>query len=111
MRQTSRHTLVVVEDPLISNLVRTLFRKQYYAVILANVAEAMDLIHDSEPFEGILVTNRPALFAGLADSLRLLYLSSTPDPELEALFSRCRAVRKPFLPAELVQAVRELEAM
>jgi hypothetical protein len=111
MRQGSQNTLVVVEDPLIGNLVRMVLRRRDYTVILANATEAMDLICEGERFDGILVTNRPALFAGLGDTLRLLYLSSTPDPELGALFRRCQLVRKPFLPAELVEAIKELEEM
>jgi DNA-binding response OmpR family regulator len=101
-------SLIIVEDPLISNLVRAVLRKEDHSVIAAAAAEALDLLRGPEPFEGILATNTPAYFTDFADTLRLLYLSSAPDPQMEALFRRCRVVRKPFAPADLVQAVREL---
>lgn len=103
--------LVVVEDPLIANLVRAVLRREEYTVTVADATEASALLCRPEPFDGILVTNRPSLFLDFADSVRLLYLSSVPDPQLQARFRRCRAVRKPFAPADLVQAVRELDEM
>ena len=104
-------SLVVVEDPLVSNLVRAVLRKRGYSVTLAEPAQVMKLLRGPEPFSGILVTNSPGFFVDCAAAIRLLYLSSSPDPRLEALFPSCRVVRKPFAPEELVQAVEELEAL
>ena len=104
-------SLVVVEDPLVSNLVRAVLRKRGYSVALAEPAQVMKLLRGPEPFSGILVTNSPGFFVDCAAAIRLLYLSSSPDPRLEALFPSCRVVRKPFAPEELVQAVEELEAL
>lgn len=106
-----RESLVVVEDPLVSNLVRAVLRKQGYSIILADPAEVERLLRGPEPFTGILVTNSPGSFAEFAGAIRLLYLSSFPDPRIEAFFQSCRVVRKPFAPAELVRAVEELEAL
>jgi hypothetical protein len=111
MSQLLPRSLVVVEDLLISNLVRVLLRREDYPVTLAGVREARALLRRPEPFDGILVTNAPSHFLDFADNVRLLYLSSAPDPQLQASFRRCRAVRKPFTPADLVQAVRELDGL
>jgi hypothetical protein len=111
MPQGDQPPLVVVEDPLISNLVRTLLRRQEYMVRTSGVADAIELLRRPESFHGILVTNTPAFFIDFADRLRVLYLSGVPDPGIEALFPRCRVVRKPFAPADLLQAIKDLEAM
>jgi DNA-binding response OmpR family regulator len=111
MSQLHLPSLVVVEDPLISNFVRALLHREDYGVTVAGVTEATALLRRPKPFDGILVTNTPSLFLDFADSVRLLYLSSAPDPQLQARFRRCRAVRKPFIPAALVQAVRELDVL
>lgn len=103
--------LVVVEDLLIANLVRAVLRREDYTVTVADIGEASALLRRPDPFDGILVTNRPSLFLDFADSVRLLYLSSAPDPQLHARFRRCRVVRKPFAPADLVEAVRELDEL
>jgi DNA-binding response OmpR family regulator len=104
-------SLVVVEDPLVSNLVRAVLRKRGYSVTFAEPAQVMKLLRGTEPFTGILVTNSPGFFVECAAAIRLLYLSSSPDPRLEALFPSCRVVRKPFAPEELVRAVEELEIL
>jgi DNA-binding response OmpR family regulator len=109
--ETQQESLVVVEDPQISNLVRAVLRRRGYRVIAVEPARVLVLLRGREPFTGILVTNSPAAFLEFADAVRLLYLSSLPDPRMEALFLSCRVVRKPFAPAELVRAVEELEAL
>jgi DNA-binding response OmpR family regulator len=103
-------TLVVVEDPLVSNLVRAVLRKQGYSVVVANPSEAADLLRLPGEDAGILVTNLPVIFREFAETVPLLYLSSNPDPQLEGQFRFCRVVRKPFAPSELVKAVNELAA-
>ena len=110
MTEARHDPLVVVEDPQVSNLVRAILRKRGYSVMLADPPELLTLLRNPEPFGGVVVTNSPGLFREFADAIRLLYLSSSPDPKLEALFPNCRAVRKPFAPEELVRAVEELKA-
>jgi hypothetical protein len=109
--ERQHESLVVVEDPLVSNLVRAVLRKRGYSVTFAEPGQVMKLLRGTEPFPGILVTNSPGFFAECAAAIRLLYLSSSPDPRLEALFPSCRVVRKPFAPEELVRAVEELEGL
>lgn len=109
MSEINQRSLVVVEDPLISNLVRSLLRRRDYAVTVARAADALAFFRRPDPFGVILVTNTPMLFLDFAESVRLLYLSSAPDPQAEARFRRCRVLRKPFAPGDLLQAVRELD--
>jgi hypothetical protein len=109
--ETEHESLVVVEDPLISNLVGAVLRRRGYRATPATIPEVLVLLRRPEPFGGILVTNSPGSFLEYADGLRLLYLSSSPDPRMEVLFSSCRVVRKPFTPEELVRAVEELEGL
>jgi hypothetical protein len=77
----------------------------------AEAPEVMKRLCGRDRLADILVTNAPAPFLEFADQIRLLYLSSCPDPRLKAQFSSCRMVRKPFTPADLVHAVAELEAV
>jgi CheY-like chemotaxis protein len=102
-----QETLVVVEDFLISKLVGALLRKQGYPVVVAGPSEAAGLLR-SEARCGILLTNSPAIFLEFAEKVPLVYLTSFPDPDLQAAFRDCRVVRKPFAPGELIQAVGEL---
>src|SRR5579864_6159567 len=99
-----RKTLVIVEDFLISKLVGAVLRKHGYPVVVAEPSEAAGLLR-SEAKSGILITNSPAVFLEFADRVPLLYLTSYPDPDLQATFRDCRVVRKPFAPGELIQAV------
>jgi len=101
----------VVEDPLVSNLVRAVLRRRGYSVTLAEPAQVLRLLRELEKFPGILVTNSPGSFLEFAGAIRLLYLSSSPDPSIEALFPICRVIRKPFAPEELVRKVEELEGL
>jgi hypothetical protein len=109
--QRAHDSLVVVEDPLVSKLVCAILRRQGYSVMCVEAPEVMKRLCGRDRFADILVTNAPAPFLEFADQIRLLYLSSCPDPRLEAQFSSCRMVRKPFTPADLVHAVAELEAV
>ena len=47
-------------------------------------------------------------FASVADRVPVLYLAAAPDPEAGTHFSAFRALRKPFLPQQLLEAVQEL---
>jgi len=103
-------TVIVVEDPLVSKLVRTVLEKRGYEVKLAGVAEAADLLASPQSRVGVLVTNAPDTFLQFADRVPLLYLTSAPNLLLEAAFRTCRVVVKPFVPSDLVRAVTELSA-
>ena len=102
-------TIVVAEDPLVSKLVHAVLRKRGYEdVTLVSATEAKVLMRSPESKVGVLITNSPRDFLEFADQVPVLYLSSMPDPRWLAAFRSCRAVRKPFLPEELVDAVDEL---
>ncbi|HLK46718.1 MAG TPA: hypothetical protein VKT49_01210 [Bryobacteraceae bacterium] len=98
-------TVVVVEDPLVSKLVRAVLQRHGYEVTLADRSEAARLLAAPESNIGVLVTNQPEDFLEYSDRVPLLYLSSSPDFTLEAAFRSCRVVTKPFVPEELAHAV------
>ncbi len=97
--------ILVVEDPLISKLVRTVLQKHGYQVSFAEAAEARELLGSPESPMTILVTNSPGPFLEFAERVPLLYLTSAPDSWLLSQFNSCRVVVKPFVPQDLVQAV------
>ncbi|HEY1239269.1 MAG TPA: hypothetical protein VGF16_01880 [Bryobacteraceae bacterium] len=101
-------SIVVVEDPLVSKLVRAVLEKRGYEVKLAGAADAAALLASPQSRVGILVTNTPDTFLQFADRVPLLYLTSAPNLLLEAAFRTCRVVVKPFVPSDLVTAVTEL---
>lgn len=101
-------SILVIEDRMVSNLVRAVLRKQGYAVTAVDAAAAVARIQSPESRVELLITNSPGPFLEFSDQVPMLYLTSSPDPDLQAAFRACRVVRKPFAPAELVDAVREL---
>src|SRR5690348_350736 len=104
----SMGTVVVVEDPLVSKLVRTVLQRHGYQVKLAAPEEASAMLAAPDSKKGVLVTNSPDAFLQYSDRVPLLYLTSYPNVLLEAAFRSCRVVVKPFVPEELVRAVSEL---
>lgn len=98
----------MVEDNLVSNLVRAVLRKRGYAVRLSEAAEAPALLRASDSGISVLITNTPGLFLEFAARVPLLYLSSQPDLFLENAFRQCRVVLKPFAPEVLADAVEAL---
>lgn len=105
---TSMGTVVVVEDPLVSNLVRAVLQRHGYQVKLAQPQEAAGLLASPDSGVRVLVTNSPRTFLEFADRVPLLYLSSAPDILLRAAFSSCQVVLKPFAPDDLVRGVAAL---
>ena len=101
-------TVVVVEDPLVSKLVRAVLQRHGYEVKLADRNEAAALLATPESNIDALVTNQPADFLEYSDRIPLLYLTSAPDFTLEAAFRACRVVTKPFAPEDLARAVGAL---
>jgi CheY-like chemotaxis protein len=100
--------LVVVEDVLVSKLVRTVLQKHGYSVVAVGPSEAAGILRSQNAPKEILLTNAPSHFLEFAEKIPLLYLTSSPDPEMESAFRSCRVVRKPFAPNELVAAVEKL---
>lgn len=101
-------TVLVVEDPLVSRLVRSVLQRHGYDVKLATPSEAAALLEEPNSEVGILLTNAPRAFLEFSERVPLLYLTSSPDALLQAAFDSCRVVVKPFIPEDLVRAVGEL---
>lgn len=101
-------SILVIEDRMVSNLVCAVLRKQGYVVTAVDAAAAMARIQSPGSRVELLITNSPGPFLDFSDQIPMLYLTSSPDPDLQSAFRACRVVRKPFAPAELVDAVREL---
>lgn len=103
--RVSLGNVVVVEDPLVSKLVRAVLQRHGYSVRLADALDAASLLQAGDT---VLVTNTPATFLEFATRVPLVYLTSQPDVLVRAAFRNCRVVVKPFLPEDLVQAVGTL---
>jgi hypothetical protein len=83
-------------------------QKHGYTVVMAGTSEAAGILRATNAPDEILLTNAPSDFLEFAEKIPLLYLTSSPDPEMQAAFRSCRVVRKPFAPNELVEAVADL---
>jgi len=101
-------TILVVEDGLVSKLVRAVLQRHGYAVTIAEATEAEALLQSPESHVGLLITNTPGHFLELAARVPLLYLTSQPDPVFETIFRDCLIVVKPFIPEDLVAAAAAL---
>lgn len=99
----------MVEDPLVSKLLRTVLQRRGYSVKLASPQEAISLLADPDANLGVLLTNTPGRFLEFSQHVPLLYLTSSPDALFEAAFRLCRVVRKPFVPEDLIRVLYELE--
>lgn len=102
--------LIVVEDLSISKLVRSVLEKKGRSPVAATPTEAMEMLRTPESTAPILITNTPDKFLEFAESVPLLYLTSSPNLPLQYAFRNCRVVRKPFVPDDLVRAIDELGA-
>ena len=102
--------LIVVEDLSISKLVRSVLQKKGRSAVVATPTEATEMLRTPESMASILVTNTPDKFLEFAESVPLLYLTSSPNLQLQYAFRNCRVVRKPFVPDDLVRAIDELAA-
>lgn len=101
-------TIAVVENNSIGRLAAVILQQHGFSPTVLGVAEAAGIIRARKQDIAALVTNSPWLFLEFSADLPLVYLSSTPMPDMEAAFRACRIVQKPFKPVDLVKAVREL---
>jgi hypothetical protein len=104
---TLQPTIVVVEDRLISNLVRVVLAKRGYEVTVADAGSAAEILRRPD-CQAILVTNSPADFLEFSGRIPLVYVTSLPDPRWQAAFRACRVVPKPFTPRSLAEAVTDI---
>ena len=98
--------IILVEDPFIRSYLRFVLSRRGYSVVESDATRACEMANSND---GILViTNAPEPFLPCADKLALVYMAAAPDMELAARFPKCRVLRKPFAPDELVKAVEGL---
>jgi DNA-binding response OmpR family regulator len=100
--------IAVIEDPFIRRLLRDILKKYGYRVVEASAAEAVEALRSGVHNFRLVITNSPSDFLPFAAEVPLLYLAADPDPDLAARFTHCRALQKPFVARELVEAVRDL---
>jgi DNA-binding response OmpR family regulator len=105
--QSDSGTILVVEDPSVGSFLLAWLSRKGYQVMCVDRAAALTLLGDATQRIDLLITNTPRAFAAFP-GVPLLYLAALPDPAAMRGFQRCASLRKPFLPAELLQRVEHL---
>lgn len=100
--------IAVVEDPIIRKFLGDLLKRRGYQVVGANSTHAIEMIRSGNEAVDLVITNTPVEFVSVADKVPVLYIAAIPDPEVGSRFPSFRALRKPFLPDQLLTAVKEL---
>lgn len=100
--------IVIVEDPSISRLVKSVLRREGREVLVVDAQQAQTLMEQGDSRVKLLITNRPHAFAGLDGFIPVLYLTSAPDWELAARTRGLRVLQKPFQTKDLVEAVGQI---
>jgi CheY-like chemotaxis protein len=106
--QTGRGLVLIVEDPLIQRFVGGILKRGGRLVVEADGDGALQILRAGETAVALLITNQPARFLDFAGTLPLLYFAAFPDPALADRFHRCRMLRKPFAPVDLMACAVEL---
>src|SRR5258708_7293178 len=109
LRGEQEGSIVVVEDPFIRKYVRDLLVRHDFRVVTSEMPAAAAMLSSGQQVD-LIITNSPKDFIRFADRVPLLYIAAAPAQELASRFSCCRTLPKPFHPAELVAAVRDLTA-
>jgi len=107
-QENTPRAALIVEDPLIRKFVGDILKRKGFAVVEAELDEALRRLRDAPEAVSLLVTNVPAHFLEFAETLPVLYDAAFPDPALAARFRRCRTLRKPFHPGDLAECATEL---
>jgi CheY-like chemotaxis protein len=100
--------IILVEDPFIRRYLRCLLARRGYQVLEAEPEHGVELVRTGDTKVDLVITNTPGLFAAFAERVPVLYLAASPEMDLAARFRACRAIRKPFHPEQLLEAVEEL---
>jgi hypothetical protein len=106
--KTGPGLVLIVEDPLIQRFVGGILKREGRPVVEASVDGALRILGAGDPAVALLITNQPARFLEFAETLPLLYIAAFPDPALAERFHRCRMLRKPFPPMDLMACAAEL---
>jgi hypothetical protein len=100
--------IAVAEDPHISRFLATILKRKGYQVIGDVPARMAERIRVGEETVDMVITNSPADFMPVGLTLPMLYIAATPDLEMASHFAYFRALKKPFLPSQLLDAVGAL---
>jgi DNA-binding response OmpR family regulator len=100
--------IAVTEDPYIRKFLGDVLKRRGYRVVGADSARAIEMIRSGDEPVDLVITNTPVEFASVAEEVPVLYIAAAPDPEVGSRFRAFRALRKPFLPDQLIAAVKEL---
>jgi DNA-binding response OmpR family regulator len=103
--RTSIGVIVIVEDPFIRRLVRSVLGRSGHDIVESDAQEAFRLAARRPGFVKLFITNKPAVFEHLDDTVPILYLSASPDWDLASRFKNLRVLQKPFHARELMEAV------
>ena len=104
----NKDMIAVSEDPFIRKFLGDVLKRRGYRVVGADSAKTVEMIRSgTEPVE-LVITNTPVDFESVAEKVPMLYIAAVPDPTLGSRFRAFRALKKPFLPDQLVAAVQEL---
>jgi DNA-binding response OmpR family regulator len=106
--RTSRGVIVIVEDPFIRRLVRSVLGRSGHDVVESDAQEAFRLAARGPGFVKLFITNKPDVFEHLEHTVPILYLSASPDWDLASRFKNLRVLAKPFHASELLEAVTEV---
>jgi DNA-binding response OmpR family regulator len=100
-------TVLVVEDRILSDFLKSVLSQQGYRVICTDRSRAQALLEGREFGVDALITNIPQQFAEFR-GLPVVYVASCPDPEGTAAFARACQLTKPFPPRELFHCLEQL---
>ena len=103
-------TVLVAEDPFIVGFLKSCLSRYGYRVIGGDSNFAMNILRSGEPRVDVLITNQPENFADSAARMPLLYIAAFPEPARASAFPRCRMLRKPFHPQQMLAALAGLLA-
>ncbi|MGB7760824.1 MAG: hypothetical protein WBL61_13405 [Bryobacteraceae bacterium] len=108
MRPSASGCVLIVEDPLICRFVGGILTREGHLALETGLEDALRTLREAPGTVSLLITNVPAHFLEFAETLPLIYVAAFPDPSLANRFRRCRTLRKPFHPADLVSCAAEL---
>ncbi len=103
-----RGCVLIAEDPLICRFVGGILKREGYVVVETEPEAALRILRAGDDAVSLLITNQPARFLEFAETIPLIYTAAFPDPKLADRFLRCRMLRKPFPPGELMALAAEL---
>ncbi len=91
-----------------SRFVGKVLERAGYPVLEMDPQPALEATTTGDVSIRILITNIPQVFVATAAEVPVLYLAAEPNRERMAGYRRLSVLRKPFLPAQLLNLVREL---